>query len=310
MPIQHSTLHQLRIFETLSRHLSVTRTAEELHMTPPAVSIQIKQLAETIGAPLTEQVGKRLYLTAAGTILAATCRDVQDRLERTSQELAELQGLARGTLRLAILNTSKYLVPRLVGDFCKRHPGIEVSLQLGNRFTLLQRLADNLDDLYVLGQPPDKLKVVATPFVDNPLVAIAAPDHALAGAQQINPCQLAEEPFIVREAGSGTRLAYETFFRNQGITLKIRMESASSEVIKQLVAGRLGISILSEHAMRAELANGTLIKLDVAGLPLIRQWYLVHGADKQLSQAAKAFGTFLLNNYLPTLSGIKLDAVY
>jgi DNA-binding transcriptional LysR family regulator len=294
MPIRHSTLHQLRIFETLSRHLSVVRTAEELHMTSPAVSIQVKQLSETIGTPLTEQIGKRLYLTAAGEILAATCRDVQERLERTHQELAELQGSERGTLRLAILNTAKYLVPRLIGDFCERYPKIEVSLQLGNRSSLLQRLTENLDDLYVLGLPPDNLKVTAKPFVENPLVAIAHPQHPLATQSGISLQCLVEEPFIAREPGSGTRLAYETFFHKHGLKLKIRMESASTEAIKQIVSGRLGVSILSEHAIRSELVNGTLVKLDVINLPLIRQWYLVHHKDKQLSQISKAFSHFLL----------------
>lgn len=294
MSIRHSTLHQLRIFETLSRHLSVVRTAEELHMTSPAVSIQVKQLSETIGMPLTEQIGKRLYLTAAGEILAATCRDVQERLARTHQELAELQGLERGTLHLAILNTAKYLVPRLIGDFCERHPKIEVSLQLGNRSSLLQRLTDNLDDIYVLGLPPSNLKVTAEPFVKNHLVAIAHPQHPLATQSGISLQRLVEEPFIAREPGSGTRLAYETFFHQHGLKLKIRMESASTEAIKQIVSGRLGISILSEHAICSELANGTLVKLDVAGLPLIRQWYLVHHEGKQLSHIAKTFRRFLL----------------
>jgi LysR family transcriptional regulator, low CO2-responsive transcriptional regulator len=296
MPIRHSTLHQLRIFEALARHLSVARTAEEMFMTPPAVSIQVKQLSETIGLPLTEQMGKRLYLTPAGEILAGTCRDVLERLERASQALAELQGMERGKLKLAILNTTKCLVPRLVGVFYEQHPGIEISLQLGNRSTLLQRLADNLDDLYVLGQPPQKLRVVAQAFAENPLVAIAHPGHVLAGQTDISPQRLAEEAFIAREPGSGTSLAYERFFQALNLHLRIRMESASNEAIKQMISGRLGISILSEHCIRTELASGVLVKLDVCGFPLMRQWFLVYREGKQLSQAAQAFWAFLLNN--------------
>lgn len=294
MPIRHSTLHQLRIFEALSRHLSVTRTAQELHLTPPAVSIQIKQLADTLGQPLTEQLGKRLYLTPAGKIMAGTCRDVLDRLERASQDLAELQGLEKGVLRLAILTTTKYLIPRLLGQFCAVHPGIEVSLMVGNRQTLLARLQDNLDDLYVLGQPPQKLRVHATPFAHNPLVAVAYPDHPLAGQSNIPAAQLAGQLFIFREPGSGTRLACEGFFREHELEVGIRMELASNEAIKQTVAGRLGIAILSQHTVRAELASGELVILDVAGLPLLRQWHLVYPEGKQLTQAALAFQELLM----------------
>lgn len=294
MPLRNSTLHQLRIFEALSRNLSVTRTAQELHLTPPAVSIQIKQLSETLGLPLTEQLGKRLYLTPAGKILAEACRDVLDRLERASQDFAELQGLEKGVLRLAILTTTKYLIPRLLGAFCAAHPGIEVSLMVGNRQTLLSRLKDNLDDLYVLGQPPQKLRVQATPFAHNPLVAVAYPEHPLAGKMRIPAAQLAREPFIYREPGSGTRLACEGFFREQELEVGVRMELASNEAIKQTVAGKLGIAILSQHTVRAELASGELVILDVAGLPLMRQWHLVFPEGKQLTQAALTFQDMLL----------------
>lgn len=294
MPLRHSTLHQLQIFEVLSRQLSVTRTAQELHLTPPAVSIQMKQLAETLGQPLTEQVGKRLYLTEAGRVLSQACRDVLDRLEFASQELAELQGLERGRLRLAILTTTKYLVPRLLGDFCAAHPGIDVSLMVGNRKMLLERLAGNLDDLYVLGQPPEKLRLEAQPFAANPLVLVVWPEHPLLGEKAVAPELLSREPFIVREPGSGTRLACESFFREKGVALQIRMELASNEAIKQTVAGRLGVSILSQHTVRAELTSGELAILDVQGLPLMRQWYVVHPQGKQLSQAAQAFHYYLI----------------
>ena len=295
MPIRHATLHQLKIFDTLVRHMSVARTAEAMHLTPPAVSIQVKQLSEAAGQTLLEKVGKQLYLTSAGEMVAQACHDLFERMERLSQDLAALQGMEKGSLRLAIITTAKYFVPRLLGDFCARHPGIDVSLFVGNRQAVLERLARNQDDLYVLGQPPQKAKVKAVPFASNPLVAIAYPEHPLAQKKRIAPSQLATEPFIARELGSGTRLAYETFFREHQSGLNIRMELGSNEAIKQTVAGRLGISILSQSAVRAELASGEIIQLDVVGLPLQRQWYLAHPSDKLISPAADTFHGFLIS---------------
>lgn len=291
---RRATLHQLRIFDTVARHQSVAAAAKALHLTPPAVSIQVKQLAETAGEPLLEQVGKRLYLTEAGRLLAAACREVLDRLETLAQDLAALHGLHKGRLRIAIITTAKYFLPRLLGEFSARHPGIELALVVGNRETILERLHRNEDDLYILGRPPRASSVSAVPFAANPLVAVAYPDHPLAGARQIAPAQLAEEPFIAREPGSGTRLACEEFFRHQRIEPRIRMELGSNEAIKQTVAGRLGISILSRSTVRTELETGELILLDVQGLPIERQWYIVRLKDKYLSPAADAFHGFLL----------------
>lgn len=293
MPIRHATLHQLKIFDALARHMSVARTAEALHLTPPAVSIQVKQLSEAVGQPLVERIGKQIHLTSAGELVADACRDLFERLERLAQDLSALQGIEKGRLKLAIITTAKYFVPRLLGDFCARHPGIEVSLFVGNRQAVLERLAHSEDDLYVLGQPPEHAKVEAVPFASNPLVAIAYPGHSLAGEHAIAPSRLGREPFIAREQGSGTRLAYEAFFRQHRTELEVRMELGSNEAIKQTVAGRLGISILSQSAVRAELASGEIVLLDVAGLPLERRWYLVHLAGKSMTPAASAFHGFL-----------------
>lgn len=184
-------------------------------------------------------------------------------------------------------------MPRLLGDFCAQQPGIDVSLLVGNRLAVLERLTQNRDDLCVLGQPPEQARVSATSFAPNPLVAIAYPEHPLAGEKDIEPSLLGREPFIAREQGSGTRLAYEAFFHRHRTELKIRMEMGSNEAIKQTVAGRLGVSILSQSAVRAELASGEIVQLDVHGLPLVRHWFLVHPAEKQLSPAAGAFHEFL-----------------
>jgi len=295
MSIQRATLHQLKIFNTLAHHLSVASTAKALHLTPPAVSIQVKQLSESVGQPLLEQVGRQLYLTETGKIVASACHDLFERMERLSQELAMNEGLEKGTLKLAMITTAKYFVPRLLGKFCPDHPGIEVSLFEGNREAILERLAQNKDDLYILGQPPDNAKVIAMPFAPNPLVAIAHTSHPLAKKRNIPPARLGEEPFIAREQGSGTRLAYEGFFRRHHTKLKQHMELGSNEAVKQTVAAGLGISVLSESSVRGELASGDICLLDVQGLPLERQWFVVHLEQKSLTPAAIAFQAFLLS---------------
>jgi len=298
MPIRRATLHQLRIFDALAQQMSITRTAETLHLTPPAVSIQVKQLSEAAGQPLVEQVGKKLFLTEAGKAVASACRDVSARMERLAQELAAIQGLESGTLSVAILTTAKYFVPQLLGQLSAQHPGIEVSLFVGNRKAILDRLAHNQDDLYILGQPPENLSVVTTPFAPNPLVAVAHPEHPLAGKKRISAKRLAEEPFIAREPGSGTRLGCEAFFRRYKTAPRVRMELGSNEAIKQTVAGRLGISIIAKITVEAEVELGNLAILDVQGLPLERQWHLVYPEHKVLAPAAEAFKEFLISRHI------------
>ncbi|NOT18496.1 MAG: LysR family transcriptional regulator [Sulfuriferula sp.] len=289
MPIHHATLHQLKIFDAVARHLSFARAAEELHLTPPAVSIQVKQLAEAIGQPLFEQIGKKISLTPFGVVSWTTCRDVLNRLEQLGHELAALQGLEKGSLKLATLATAKYFLPRLLGEFCTKHPGIDTTLFMGNRKDLLERLTQNQDDLYILGQPPEHMNVVMEAFADNLLVVVASPNHPLAQEKDIAPSRLQDDAFILRESGSGTRLAAEQFFEQHGVTLKVRMELGSNEAIKQLVASGLGISVLSDATLRAELINGELVILDVRGLPLARKWHLVYPASKRLTPATSAF---------------------
>ena len=294
MPILHATLHQLKIFDAVARHLSFARAAEELHLTPPALSIQVKQLADVIGQPLFEQIGKKISLTPAGSASWATCRDVLDRLEQLAQELAALQGLEKGSLKLATLATAQYFIPRLLGEFCLKHPGIDATLFMGNREALLERLARNQDDLYILGQPPERLNVVTEPFADNHLVVIASPNHPLAKEKDIAPSRLREAPFILREPGSGTRLAAEKFFDQHGVTLKARMELGSNVAVKQVVADELGIAVLSASTLRSELASGELAVLDVRGFPLERKWYMVYPAGKRLTPATRVFMEYLL----------------
>lgn len=296
MNLRHATLHQLRIFLAVARHSSFARAAEALHLSPPTLSLQVKQLSETVGQPLFEQLGKKIYLTAAGQTLAEACQDIESRLERLSQDLSALQGIERGSLRLAILTTVKYTVPKLLGGFCAAHPGIDVAMLVGNREMLLQRLANNQDDLYIMGQAPEQMDVISEPFADNPLVLVAPPSHPLVGQRSLTPQRLMNEPFILREAGSGTRLTAEKFFASQGVVLKNRLEVGSNEAIKQTVAGGLGLAVLSTHTVVAELALGELALLDVQGFPLIRRWHVVYSRGKRLSAAALAFKNWLFEH--------------
>jgi DNA-binding transcriptional LysR family regulator len=290
------SLRQLHIFAAVARHLSYTRAAEELHLTQPAAFAQVKQLEESVGMPLLERTGKQLHLTDAGREVLATCRETLDAIERLEMRLADMQGLKRGKLRIAIVTTAKYLIPRLLGEFCVRYPGIEAALTVTNREKLLARIAANEDDLAVLGIPPDGLDVIATPIAENPLVIVARRDHPLAGRKRIPLKRIAAEPFLMREKGSGTRLATERFFAEHSLDLKVRMELGSNEAIKQAIAGGLGISVLSRHTLALESEQGPLHVLDVAGFPLIRQWYVAHPAGKHLSTAAEAFMSHLLGH--------------
>jgi DNA-binding transcriptional LysR family regulator len=296
MNLRHATLHQLRIFHAVARHNSFARAAEALHLSPPTLSLQVKQLSETVGQPLFEQLGKKIFLTAAGATLAEACADIETRMERLSQDLAALQGVERGSFKLAILTTVKYTVPKLLGGFCAAHPGIDVAMVVGNRENLLQRLANNQDDLYIMGQPPDHLDLVCEDFADNPLVLVAPPNHPLAGKKRLSPQRLANEPFIWREPGSGTRLTAERFLADKGITVTNRLEVGSNEAIKQTVAGGLGLAVLSATTVVSELALGELVQLDVQGFPLIRRWHVVYPRGKRLSAATLAFKQWLFDH--------------
>lgn len=201
--MKHVTLHQLKVFEATARHKSFTRAAEELFLTQPTVSVQVKQLTKAVGLPLFEQLGKRLYLTEAGQELYSTCQDIFDRIAQFEMKVADLKGLKQGRLRLSVVTTAKYFAPRLLGPFCHRYPGIDVSLKVVNREQILERLEANLDDLYILGRPPEDLEVESQPFLENPLVVLAPATHPWVGLEKIPVQKLAEEPFLMREPGSG-----------------------------------------------------------------------------------------------------------
>jgi len=287
------SLRQLRTFEAVARLRSFSRAAEALHLSQPTVSLQVKQITEALGVPLLDQSGRSLSATEAGEVVAETARDAGRLFEAMQTRLAELRGLRQGRLKVSVVTTAKYFVPRLLGPFMREHPGIDVSLDVGNRAEIVKRLLRNEDDLYIMGMPPRGMDIVHVPFADNPIVAIAALDHPLAGRHDVSLSELAAEPFILREVGSGTRMACEGFLREHRLKLRVRMELGSNEAIKQAVSGGLGLSLLSLHALVAEAKRGELSVLDVRHLPIRQSWYIVHHASKHLSAVARAFFDYL-----------------
>ncbi len=291
--MRHSTFRQLELFEAIARLGSFTRAADELFLTQPTVSMQIKKLSDTVGMPLFEQVGKKIYLTDIGHELHRTCRGISEHLSNFEMIAADMKGLKKGKLRLAVVTTAKYFAPRLLGTFCQQYPGVEASLIVSNRERVLERLANNQDDLYILGQPPVDADVVAEAFLENMLVVIAPANHALAKKKKIPLERLAQEPFLLREPGSGTRIATERLFGELGLKLKMRMELGSNEAIKQAVIGGLGISVLSRHTLESDTPTKQFVVLDVKGFPIKRHWYFVYPAGKQLSIIARTFADHL-----------------
>ena len=291
--LRHVSLRQLQIFDAIARLGSFTRASKELYITQPTVSMQIKKLERSVGLPLFEQIGKKTYLTEAGKIIGKHTQQVLDALANMEMEIADMQGLKTGHLRLAVVTTAKYFAPRALGRFCELYPGVDVSLKVTNREHLLQRLEENADDLYIIGHPPQSNDVIFEPYLDNPLVVLAPRNHPLTGKSSIHPKQLAQYPFIMREPGSGTRMAIEEFFAKQKIELNIRMELGSNEAIKHAIDAGLGLSVLSRHTLSLEGVQGPLSVLDVKGFPLSWQWYIGHNKGKHLSVIAEAFLNFI-----------------
>jgi LysR family transcriptional regulator, low CO2-responsive transcriptional regulator len=293
--LNQATLHQLKVFEAAARHGSFTRAAEELFLTQPTVSMQIKQLTKSVGLPLFEQVGKRLYLTEAGRELFATCRQIFETIDQFQMKVADLKGLKQGQLRLAVITTAKYFIPRLLGPFCELYPGIDIALQVTNHEGILERMTSNLDDLYIMSQVPEHMDVNCQAFLENPLVVLAPMNHPLAHEKNIPIQRLAEEPFIMREPGSGTRRSVQQLLDEHQVTVKVKLELGSNEAIKQAIAGGLGISVLSRHTLMPEPAVSEVTILDVEHFPIKRDWYMVYPNGKQISIVARTYFEYLLH---------------
>lgn len=290
--LRHGTLPQLRVFEASARLGNFSLAALELHMAQPTASIQIKKLTETVGLPLFEQVGRRVYLTDAGQRLYTGCHDVFRALSGIEETLNSLRTVESGHLRLAVCSTGKYFAPRMLGAFMAHYPGVQVSLEIHNRNTLIDRLANNQDDLYLFASPFQREDVVTQALLPNPLVVFARDDHALAGARQISFQRLAAESFLMREQGSGTRQIATQLFEQHGLTPRIRLELSDDEAIKEAILAGLGVAIMSRFTLGLEAEPSRLICLDVDGFPLENHWYFSYPVGKQLSATTRAFVDF------------------
>jgi LysR family transcriptional regulator, low CO2-responsive transcriptional regulator len=294
--MKNVTLRQMRVFAAVARNLSFTRAARELHLTQPAVSQQVKLLEQEVGLPLFEQIGRKVQLAPAGAELLRYANQAIELLREAGESLAAMRGLKRGVLKLGAVSTAKYFAPTLLSAFTPAYPEVTIKFSVGNREEVIKQLADNETDLVIMGRPPRELETVAEAFAKHPLVIIASPEHSLAGKRRIQLRQLATEHFIIREEGSGTRASMERVFRERGVPVRVMMEVSSNETIKQAVMAGMGVSFISSHTIGLELAAGKLAILDVVGLPIIRDWYVIHLRDKKLSPIPLAFRAFLLEN--------------
>ena len=288
------SLRQLQVFESVARHLSHSRAATELYLSQPAVSMQIKQAETIVGLPLFEQQGKKIFLTEAGREMLHYSRSILQQVEEMESVFGEMKGLQRGHLNIAVVSTANYFMPQLLAKFIQSHAKIQVSLSVANRDAVIKQLSENVADLAIMGQPPAGAEMRAEAFMENPLVVIASPLHQLANAANIQPRQLAQETFLLREKGSGTRGVVERFFFDHLLPLPAHMEMDTNEAIKQSVQAGIGIGIISLHGIELELESKRLVVLDVAHFPIVRHWYIVHRKDKRSSVAAQEFERFLL----------------
>lgn len=296
--MRNATFRQLKVFETVARNLSFSRAAEELHLTQPAISTQIKTLEGHVGLPLFEQLGKKIYLTPAGTELLFYSRSIIQLIQDAEDALTQFKGVSGGKLNVAVISAGDYFFPRLLVEFARRHVGVTLNLTVHNREELLHQLENNLTDLAVMVRPPHGLDTINESFAPHPYVIVAAPGHPLARRAKIPIEMLENEAFVVREKGSDTWNSMEDSFagRLNLAKIKVAMEIKSTETIKQAVIAGIGISFLSAHTISLELQAGSLVVLDIEGFPSMLNWYVVHRKNKRLPPVASAFKSFLMSD--------------
>jgi DNA-binding transcriptional LysR family regulator len=265
-----------------------------MHVTQPTASMQLKEVSQSVGLPLYEVVSKKIYLTDVGKELAATARTVAQAWEGFEQNVDAIKGLSRGKLRVAVVSTAKYFMPRLVGSFCTKHPAIDVSLEILNRDGVVQRLRDNLDDLYIMSRPPVDMDLGDEVFMPNPLVLIAPNNDPLVKRKSVPLHELAQRRFILREKGSGTRMVGDQFFKTMKFRPDVRLELGSNEAVKESVAGGLGLGVISRHALHGLKKEHGVSMIDVKGFPLPSAWHIVHPTSKKMSPLALAFKQHVL----------------
>jgi DNA-binding transcriptional LysR family regulator len=297
----HLTLRQLQCFSAVAKNLSYTKAAAELHLTQPAVSMQIRQLEQQAGLPLTEQFGKKIHLTEAGEEVYRYARSILQQVDEMDDVLDQLKGFSGGRLRIAAISSANYFTPRLLGTFHQRYPDVSVSIDVTNQKAVLQLVLDNDVDMAIMGQPPSDPRIEAIPFMENPLIIVAPPDHRLAKRKRIQLRELEKEVFLIREPGSGTRGAMERFFRQQKLKLTPGMGMGSLSSIKQGVQAKLGLAMLPRNAVRNELQYEQLVELKIRGLPIERHWYVVLHKGKRLSGAAEQFRRLLTDEAVELL---------
>ena len=290
----HLTFRQMQIFDAVARHLSYSRAAEELCLTQPAISMQMRELEENAGLAMLEQIGKKIFLTQAGEELHRRSRDILLRLDETRAALESMKGVDHGQLNIAVVSTAKYFAPKLLALFCQRFDGVKLNLTVSNREEVLHCLTENKTDLAIMGQPPEGLDAEKEAFAYHPLGIIAAPQHPYAKAKQIPLHMLMRETLLIREPGSGTRNVFERLLSTHRLQAERTLQMDSNETIKQAVMAGMGIALLSLHTIALELEAKRLIVLDVESLPVMRRWYIAHRTGKRLSPAAVAFRQFLL----------------
>ncbi len=291
----HTTLRQMKVFQVVAEQLNFTRAAKVLHLSQPAVSMQVKQLEDAVGLPLFEHTGKKIQLTEAGREIYQYARTIFQTFAEMEEVIAAIKGLGTGHLNIAVASTVNYFAPRLLAAFSRDYPGIDLRLDVANRERLMGLLKNNEIDIVLMGLPPEDIDLEYEPFMENPLVVIAPPGHHLQQVKNIPAHLLSKEVFLMREAGSGTRLAMERFFTEQSITISTGMQMTRNEAIKQAVRAGMGLGVVSTHTVELELETGRLVVLDVKGFPLRRHWYMVYRKGKRLSPAAKAFHDFVLS---------------
>jgi DNA-binding transcriptional LysR family regulator len=300
------TLRQLNIFNEVARNLSFVRAAEALHLTPPAVTMQIKELEAATGLPLFDRRGRKVTLTSAGEYLLVYVRKILGNLKEAEDMMARLKGMEAGALNVGLVSTAKYFLPRVLARFRETHPGIDIRLQVcANREQLVALLRDREIELAVMGRPPKEFATRAEAFAAHPHVFVAPPGHELSRDTPVAAAELEAFPFIVREPGSGTRKHMQDFFDAHHIAPTVAMEMHSNESIKQAVMAGMGLSFLSLHTIGLEAQNGLIGILPVEGTPIVRTWNLVHLPGAVLPPAADALRHFILENVEPELE--KLD---
>jgi LysR family transcriptional regulator, low CO2-responsive transcriptional regulator len=294
--MKNATLRQLKVFEAVARNLSFSRAAEELHLTQPAVSTQVRKLEEHAGLPLFEQLGKKIHLTPAGAQMLQSSRAIIQQFQEVEEAMTQFKGVSGGKLNVTVISAGDYFFPRLLVEFARRHSGVTLNFGVCNREELLGQLAENRTDLAIMVRPPLDADTLAEAFAPHPYVVVAAPDHPLAAKKRIPVSRIAREPFIVREKGSDTWNSMEDAFGTHLAQLNIAMEIKSTETIKQAVMAGMGVSFLSAHTISRELQAGSLAVLDVQGFPLMLNWYVVHRRSKRLPPVAQAFKRFLMKD--------------